>query len=194
MRSGGASSAQASKKLLPIFRLLGAKRERVRLFDRESLAAAHDAAARTGGAQLRGQSLAQSGRIGENEPRFFHRRFRRRRQRLRAAATALRASRPIWPSPPSGRCRPGSDAVSAKPASLQRASPIARAPATVARGRRSRSVKCHQPLVRPKTVSVHKLRRRDVHEDEAAAGREQIVQMVRASRARRSRRAARWCR
>ena len=37
--------------------------------------------------------------------------------------------------------------------------------------------KRHQPLVRPKTALCPELRSGDIHEDKAAAGREQIVEV-----------------
>lgn len=66
---------------------------------------------------------------------------------------ALRASTPICPSPPRGPVRPGSEAVSSNPASLSTFSHCSRSMSGCT-GRSSRSVRLHQPLVRPKTVSV----------------------------------------
>ena len=41
--------------------------------------AAHDAAARTGGGDLRGDFGSESGFVSENDPRFFDRQFRSKR-------------------------------------------------------------------------------------------------------------------
>ena len=87
---------------------------------------------------------------------------------------ALRARRPIWPSP-SGPCRPGIEAVSAKPTSFSADSHWARCISGWS-GRKSRSVRCHQPCVSPKTDFRPKLRRRHIHEHQGAARGEQLVE------------------
>ena len=69
------------------------------------------------------------------------------------ACHALRARMVIWPSP-SGPINPGKELVSLKPVSRSTVSHCER-PSSGCTGRRSRSLKRHQPLVRPKTVSVH---------------------------------------
>ena len=187
------SVAQAVEKLRPILRRFRAQGESVGSGRGKLFAAACDPAMRSGGAQLRRQLLAQPGGVGENEPRFFRGRFRRRRRRRRVAA------RPCARAGRSGLRRPRSDqARAAKSSSLKPAS----------RNTRSHCARSEQRLMRTQIAIGEappaageaedrfgpQLRRRGVHEDEAAARREQIVQMAAASRARRSPRAAHWCR
>ena len=69
------------------------------------------------------------------------------------ACHALRARMPIWPSP-CGSINPGNEVVSLKPVSPSTVSHCER-PSSGCAGRRSRSLKRHQPLVRPKTASAH---------------------------------------
>ena len=92
----------------------------------------------------------------------------RRARRPAGACHALRASRPIWPSP-SGPIRPGSEAVSLKPVSRQHGFPLGALKqgmlrTQVAIGETPPAAGQAEDGFRPQ------LRRRHVHEDEAAAG------------------------
>ena len=164
------------EKLRPVFRRFRAQGESVGSGRGELFAGPCDPAMRSGGAQLRRQLLAQPGGVGENEPRFFRGRFHRRGGGCRLLPGLAREQADLAFAT-DGPINPGSEVVSLKPASRSTA-PIARAPAKADAGRRSRSVNRHQPLVRPKTASVHNCGVADVHEDEAAARREQIMQMA----------------
>ena len=120
------------------------------------LAATRDPATRSGGAQSRGQLIAQPGGIGENEPGFFRRRFQRlRRVGVAGCCQALRAKQPdlAFAACRADQPRQGGRFAETHFAASTR-SHCARSSSGCS-GRRSRSVKRHQPLVRPKTDSVH---------------------------------------
>ena len=90
---------------------------------------------------------------------------------------ALRANRPIWPSPPVGPIRPGSEAVFVEARLLQHALPLRALEqgllrTQVAIGEPPPTARQAEDGFRPE------LRRRGVHEDEAAARREQVAQMA----------------
>ena len=133
---------------------------------------------RSGGAQLRRQLPAQPGGVGENEPRFFRRRFRRARRAIGARLLpGLSREQSDLAFTTRGPINPGQRSHFAKTRLVQHSLPL--------RALQQRLIRTQLAIGEPPPAAREtedrlgpQLRRRHVHEDEAAARRQQIMQMA----------------
>ena len=164
------------EKLRPILRRFRAQGESFGSGRGKLFAGPCDPAMGSGGAQLSRQLPAQPGGIGENEPRFFRGRFHRRGGgcRLLPGLSCEQSDLALttrWSNQPRQRSR------LAKTCLCQHSLPL--------RALQQRLMRTQRAVGEPPPTAREtedrlgpQLRRRRVHEDEAAARRQQIMQMA----------------